>query len=146
MPEKNPIWFNTSLDIEKLRRMGTVYLSALLDMQWEGITADTISLSMPVDDRTRQPYGLLHGGASCALAETVGSVASFLVIDHEKFICVGQEISASHLKGVTGGRVVATASPLHLGKTSHVWDIRIKDENDRLICSSRLTVAIRPKA
>ncbi len=145
MPDLIPIWFNPSLSLADLRAMGTVYMSALLDMRWEFLTENSISLSMPVDDRTKQPYGLLHGGASCALAETVGSVASHLVIDQKSFICMGQEINASHLKSVTGGRIIATASPLHLGKTTHVWDIRIKDESEKLICISRLTVAIRPK-
>ncbi len=146
MSDIKPVWFNPLLSIEDLRSMGTVFMSAFLDMQWESLTPDSISMSMPVDERTKQPYGLLHGGASCALAETVGSVASYLVIDNKKFICVGQEISASHVKSAKQGRITATASPLHLGKSTHVWDVRIVDQNHRLICISRLTVAIREKA
>jgi len=145
MAEQTPIWFNKEINLMQLRSMGTVYMSKFLGMEWEEITGNTLSMSMPVTDQTRQPYGLLHGGASCALAETVGSVASFLMIDSSNFICVGQEISASHLKSVTSGKIFATASPLHLGRTTHVWEIRIKNEEGNLICISRLTVAIRPK-
>jgi len=100
---------------------------------------------MPVDDRTRQPYGLLHGGASAALAETLGSVASAYVIDREKYICVGLEINANHVRGAREGWVYGTAIPLHLGKTTHVWDIKIVDEREKLVCVSRLTVAILKK-
>jgi 1,4-dihydroxy-2-naphthoyl-CoA hydrolase len=97
---------------------------------------------MPVDHRTRQPYGLLHGGASVALAETLGSVASAFVVDRRQYNAVGLEINANHLRGVREGFVTGIARPLHLGKTTHVWDIRIYDEKEKLVCVSRLTVAI----
>ena len=100
---------------------------------------------MPVNSKTHQPYGLLHGGASAALAETVGSVASSLVIDRTKQTCVGIEINCNHVRGIKEGIVTATASPLHLGATTHVWDIRITDEKEKLICVSRLTVAVLKK-
>jgi 1,4-dihydroxy-2-naphthoyl-CoA hydrolase len=100
---------------------------------------------MPVDHRTNQPYGLLHGGASCVLAETLGSVASALVIDHSKFLCVGLEINANHIRGARSGHVTGIVTPLHLGSSTHVWDIRIYDEKDKLVCVSRLTVAIIPR-
>lgn len=116
-----------------------------LDMQWVDIGPDYLKISMPVDDRTKQPYGLLHGGASCALAETAGSVASHFMIDPAKNICVGLEINANHVRGVRSGLVIATASPLHIGATTHVWDIKIHDESDKLVCVSRLTVAILKK-
>lgn len=116
-----------------------------LGMEWVEIGPDFLSIRMPVDHRTHQPYGLLHGGASCALAETAGSVASHLVIDPEKFICVGLEINANHVRGVRSGYVTATATPLHLGNTTHVWDIKIKDDANKLVCISRLTVAILQK-
>lgn len=145
MAEISPIWFNKSLNLHQLRLIEFVYMSKFLEMEWEGISENTLSMQMPVNDRTKQPYGILHGGASCALAETVGSIASFLVIDSSKFICVGQEISASHLQRVTSGKLIAVASPLHLGRTSHVWDIRITNDDAKLVCISRLTVAIRPK-
>lgn len=116
-----------------------------LGMEWKEIGSDYLKISMPVDDRTRQPYGILHGGASCALAETVGSVASYFVIDHEHFICVGLDINANHVRSVREGTVTGTARPLHLGATTHVWDIKIQDEKERLVCISRLTVAILKK-
>lgn len=116
-----------------------------LGMEWCGFGANFLQMKMPVDDRTHQPYGLLHGGASCALAETVGSVASFFVIDNSQFICVGLEINANHIRSVRSGWVVATAEPLHLGSSTHVWDIKIKNEEGRLVCVSRLTVAILKK-
>lgn len=100
---------------------------------------------MPVDHRTRQPYGILHGGASCVLAETLGSVASVLVIDSSKFYCVGLEINANHVRSVKEGYVTGIASPVHLGASTHVWDIRIYDEKEKLVCISRHTVVILPK-
>jgi 1,4-dihydroxy-2-naphthoyl-CoA hydrolase len=88
---------------------------------------------------------LLHGGASCVLAETVGSVASAMVIDHSKFYCVGLEINANHIRGIKEGFVTGVASPLHLGSTTHVWDIKIYDAKEKLVCVSRLTVVIIPR-
>jgi 1,4-dihydroxy-2-naphthoyl-CoA hydrolase len=101
---------------------------------------------MPVNQKTKQAYGILHGGASCALAETVGSLASALVIDLGKFRCVGLEINANHIKSATKGFVTSLCTPLHLGKTTHVWDIKIFDDLERLICVSRLTVVIVDKS
>ena len=97
---------------------------------------------MPVDDRTRQPFGILHGGASVALAETLGSTAAGLVVDPDKYRCVGQEINANHVRAVSDGFVIGTARPLHLGRRSHVWEIRIADEQDRLVCISRITMFV----
>jgi 1,4-dihydroxy-2-naphthoyl-CoA hydrolase len=113
-------------------------------MEWTAIGDDYLQISMPINERTKQPYGIMHGGASCALAETVGSVASALVIDLDKFYCAGLEINANHLKSVTHGIVTGKSTPLHLGKTTHVWDIKIYDESQKLVCISRLTVAIIP--
>ncbi|MGH8266946.1 MAG: hotdog fold thioesterase, partial [Steroidobacteraceae bacterium] len=95
-----------------------------------------------------QPFGVLHGGASVALAETVGSVASMLCVDPARYLCVGQEINANHLRSVSAGTVTATVRPFHLGSRSHVWHIEIRDEAEKLVCVSRLTMAIvehRPK-
>jgi len=115
-----------------------------LDMRIEAWDDDSLTASMVVDRRTHQPMGLLHGGASVALAETVGSIASMLCVDRARYYCVGQEINANHLRGVRSGRVTAVARPLHLGRSSHVWDIRLSDEEGRLTCVSRLTVAVVP--
>ncbi|WP_456274890.1 PaaI family thioesterase [Bacillus sp. AK031] len=101
--------------------------------------------TMPVDERTRQPFGFLHGGASVALAETVASVGAVELIDLEKEICFGLEINANHIKAKKDGVVTATATVIHQGKSTMVWDIRITDEEDSLICVSRCTMAVVPK-
>ena len=116
-----------------------------LGMEWLEIGSDFLKMRMPVDERTKQPYGLLHGGASCALAETVGSIGSHLIIDPSKYICVGLEINANHISSARSGFVIATATPLHTGSTTHVWDIKIHNEENKLICVCRLTVAILVK-
>lgn len=104
-----------------------------------------VKATMPVDDRTRQPYGYLHGGASVALAETAASVGTAALIDLEKEICFGLEINANHVRSKRDGMVTATAETVHRGKTTMVWDIRINDEDGRLISISRCTVAIVQK-
>jgi 1,4-dihydroxy-2-naphthoyl-CoA hydrolase len=101
---------------------------------------------MPVDHRTVQTYGILHGGASVALAETVGSIASTLVIDPSTEICVGMEINANHVRSAREGYVHGTATPIHLGRRSHIWEIRITDDAQRLICICRHTVAVMDKS
>jgi 1,4-dihydroxy-2-naphthoyl-CoA hydrolase len=140
-----PIWFNKQLSATDLESVTPDTMGQHLGMEFTEIGADFLKMRMPVDQRTHQPYGLLHGGASCALAETVGSVASFFVIDTSKFICVGLEINANHLRGIRAGFVTATATPLHLGSSTHVWDIKIHDDAGKLVCVSRLTVAILVK-
>ena len=110
------------------------------------LTPQRVVATMPVDDRTRQPFGILHGGASVALAETVASLGAAANIDREKLIAVGLEINANHLRTKSEGMLTATATPIHLGRTTHVWDIRIVDEDDRPVCVSRCTMAVRPKA
>jgi len=139
------IWFNPSLSIPIHQPLGPGTMGEYLGMEWVEMGPDYLKMRMPVDHRTIQPYGLLHGGASCALAETIGSLASHYVIDPEKFICVGLEINANHVRSATKGFVTATCSPLHIGATTHVWDIRICDEREKLVCVSRLTVAILKK-
>ena len=109
------------------------------------LTPDRVVATMPVDDRTRQPFGLLHGGASAALAETVASLGAFLNIDSDTHAAVGVELNANHMRAKTGGTVTATATPLRRGRTIHVWDIRIEDEESRLVCVSRCTLAIIPR-
>ncbi|MEP6677484.1 MAG: hotdog fold thioesterase [Ferruginibacter sp.] len=140
-----PIWFNKNLSLSDLQRSGLETMGSYLGMEWTAVGSDHLKMKMPVDERTKQPYGLLHGGASCALAETIGSVASAMVIDREKFICVGLEINANHIRGAREGFVTATCMPLHIGSSTHVWDIRIHDDAEKLICVSRLTVAILKK-
>lgn len=106
---------------------------------------DYVEATMPVDERTKQPFGLLHGGASVALAETVASLGGFLSIDQEQEICVGLEINANHIKGKRDGVVTAVGKPIHKGKKTAIWEVTIVDEKDDLICVSRCTLAILPK-
>jgi len=140
------IWFNKSLKITDLSAIEPGTMAEFLGMEWTELGEDYVKIKMPVNQRTKQPYGLLHGGASCAMAETAGSVASQLVLDPNKFICVGLEINANHIRSVRHGNVTATAKPLHLGGTTHVWDVKIYDDSNQLICISRLTLAILKKA
>ena len=115
-----------------------------LDIRFESFDDESLTASMVVDPRTHQPYGLLHGGASVVLAETLGSTASYLCIDSSRFYCVGLEVNANHLRGLRSGRVSAVARPVHLGRTTHVWDIRLFGEDGKPSCISRLTMAIVP--
>ncbi|MGG3803237.1 hotdog fold thioesterase [Metabacillus fastidiosus] len=112
----------------------------ILKMDDEGVIA-----TMPVDSRTHQPFGILHGGASVALAETAASVGSFHFIDQENEICVGLEINANHIRSKKEGIVTAHAKPVHVGKTTMVWEIKIVDEQEDLICISRCTIAVLKK-
>ena len=117
-----------------------------LDIEIAEIGDDFLKLRMPVDSRTAQPQGRLHGGASCALAETAGSIAANLVIDSNEHLAVGLEINANHIRPVKDGFVYGTARPDSIGRTTQVWTIRITDEQDRLVCISRLTMAVIPVA
>jgi 1,4-dihydroxy-2-naphthoyl-CoA hydrolase len=139
------IWFNKELSIENIKDLGKRTMGEFIGIEWTEVGADFIKAKMPVDDRTKQPYGLLHGGASCVLAETIGSIASAMVVDHTKFLCVGLEINANHVRSARDGFVTGIAAPLHLGANTHVWDIKIYDELEKLVCVSRLTVAIIPR-
>lgn len=139
------IWHKKDLLLQEIIHLGKDTMGEHIGIVFTEVGPDYIKGAMPVDGRTRQPYGLLHGGASCVLAETLGSVASALVIDPEKFICVGLEINANHIRGVREGHVTGIATALHLGASTHVWDIKIHDERDKLVCVSRLTVAILKK-
>jgi 1,4-dihydroxy-2-naphthoyl-CoA hydrolase len=140
-----PIWFNKSLCLDDIKFVGAKTMGDYLGMEWVEVGDNYLKIRMPVDERTKQPYGLLHGGASVALAETVGSVASHFVVDSDKFICVGLEINANHVRGVREGFVMATCKPIHIGASTHVWDIKIHDVKEKLVCVSRLTVAVLKK-
>ena len=140
------IWFNKNLSLPDIKPLGPNTMGEHLGMEWVAVGNDFLKMRMPVDDRTKQPYGLLHGGASCALAETAASLASQLVLDAKRFICVGIEINANHIQSARDGFVTAITRPLHLGATTHVWDIKIYDDKEKLICISRLTLAILNKA
>ncbi|WP_297841872.1 hotdog fold thioesterase [Pseudomonas sp.] len=137
------LWLNTPV-IEQLNAMQKNTIGELLDIRFERFDDNSLTASMVVDQRTHQPYGLLHGGASVVLAETVGSTASYLCIDPSKFFCVGLEINANHLRGLRSGRVTAVAHPVHIGRTTHVWDIRLTSDEGKASCISRLTMAVVP--
>jgi 1,4-dihydroxy-2-naphthoyl-CoA hydrolase len=141
----NETWNKSHMELNSLNELSANTMAELLDIRFTEITDTHLKATMPVSEKTHQPNGLLHGGASAALAETVGSVASWLTIDRDKQLCVGIEINCNHLRAKKDGMVTATAEPLHLGATTHVWDIKIRDEKEKLVCVSRLTVAILKK-
>jgi 1,4-dihydroxy-2-naphthoyl-CoA hydrolase len=136
------IWFKKDLSITDLSMLGKDTMAEHLGIEWIEPGDDFLSARMPVDNRTKQPYGLLHGGASVALAETLGSVAAAMVIDNNKFYCVGLEINANHVRSARDGFVTGIAKPIHIGASTHVWDIKIYDDKQKLVCVSRITVAI----
>jgi 1,4-dihydroxy-2-naphthoyl-CoA hydrolase len=137
------IWFKPELRLADLLPLGQGTMGEHLGIEWMELGEDFIKARMPVDHRTKQPYGLLHGGASVALAETLGSVGAALSVDPARYIAVGMEINANHIRSVRDGFVIGTTRPVHRGATTQVWEIRIEDERGKLVCISRLTVAIR---
>ena len=132
--------------LAELRALSTRGLGDLLGITLVELSGTRVVATMPVDERTRQPFGILHGGASVALAETVASLGATASIDRTQFVAMGQEINANHLRAKTHGTITATATPIHQGRTTQVWDIRIVDESGRAVCVSRCTMAIRAKA
>jgi len=138
------IWRDAALDVTTLTAMHTDTMAALLGIEFIDIGEDSLRARMPVDHRTRQPFGRLHGGASVALAETIGSVAASLTLDPGVSVGVGMEINANHIRPVKDGFVYATAKAEALGRTTQVWSVRIDDDAGRLVCLSRLTVAVIP--
>jgi 1,4-dihydroxy-2-naphthoyl-CoA hydrolase len=137
------IW-RRSQTLESLNALGAGTMARPLGIVFTEIGEDFLRGTMPVDDRTRQPLGLLHGGASVALAETLGSTGANLCVD-DSHLCLGQEINANHVRSARTGTVTGTARPLHIGGRSHVWGIDIVDEAGALVCISRLTMAVIPK-
>lgn len=135
--------FNTSISLDTLNSWGHGNMIEVLGIEFIDVQPDFIKAKMPVDSRTKQPYGLLHGGASVVLAETLGSIAASLAVtDPTSQRGVGVEINANHMKSVKEGFVIGTCTALKIGKTLHVYDIKIHDESGNLVCVSRLTVAI----
>lgn len=136
--------FRRDTSLEQLNALSEGTAMQPLGIVFTEIGPDYLRATMPVDARTRQPYGLLHGGASVLLAETVGSSAGMLCCAEDE-LCVGIEINANHLAGVRSGVVIGTARPLHVGGRTQVWEIRIEDDTGRLVCVSRLTLAVIPR-
>ena len=138
------IW-SRDYTVEELNGRPKVHIGELIGIEFTEITEDSISARMPVNEKTHQPYGILHGGASVVLAESLGSVASNMIIDSNKYIGVGLEVNANHLRPVKSGFVTGICKPIHIGGKTHVWDIRLYDDRGKMNCVSRLTVAIIPK-
>ena len=138
--------FNSDLTLESLNQMSSESMVRHLGIEFIEIGEDYLKASMPVDTRTHQPFGVLHGGASVTLAETLGSVAANTVLTSRDQYCVGQEINANHIRPVKEGLVFGITRPVHIGRTSQVWEIKITDERDRLVCISRITLAVLTKS
>jgi 1,4-dihydroxy-2-naphthoyl-CoA hydrolase len=136
-----PIWFQT-IEPAALQAMSRATLVATLGIEFTAIGADYLLGTMPVDQRTHQMMGILHGGASAALAETLGSLAGNLCVDTTKFHCVGIELNANHLRAVSSGKVTGRASAVHVGRRIQVWQVDIRDDRERLVCVSRLTMSV----
>ncbi|MBB3226148.1 1,4-dihydroxy-2-naphthoyl-CoA hydrolase [Luteibacter sp. Sphag1AF] len=135
------IW-KQSTELARINAWSANTMMQTLDIRFTDVGDDWLRGTMPVDPRTRQPFGLLHGGASVVLAETLGSTAALLTLDIEKELAVGLDINANHIRGVTAGVVTGTARAVHLGRTTQVWEIRIENEEGALVCLSRLTMAV----
>lgn len=135
------IWRQT-LTVDDLNQYQQRTLVTHLGIRYTEIGDDYIRAVMPVDERTKQPAGILHGGASVALAETLGSTGANLVVDRETQLCVGLDINANHVRAMRDGSVTGTARPIHIGKSTQVWEIKITDKDDKLVCVSRITMAV----
>ena len=136
-----PMWFRPP----QLAEFTSIHVGAAVErlgIEFTGVGDDWVSARMPVDARTVQPFGILHGGASVLLAETLGSCAGNLCVDQEKFYCVGLDINANHVRAVREGWVTGVARPLHLGRSTQIWEIRISDAAERLVCIARLTLSV----
>jgi len=136
--------FREAVSIEQLNALSRNTAIESLGIVFSAVGEDWLQATMPVDERTRQPYGILHGGASVVLAETLGSSAGNLCVDATKQICVGLEINANHVRAVRSGTVTGTARALHVGRSTHVWDIRLTNGDGKTHCVSRLTMAVVP--
>jgi 1,4-dihydroxy-2-naphthoyl-CoA hydrolase len=137
--------FRKEVTLEAINKLSMNTMAAQIGIEFTAIGDDYLEAHMPVDQRTRQPFGLLHGGASVALAETLGSVAATCCVDPAKQFCVGLEINANHLKGVRDGLVKGVTRPIHIGKKTQVWEIRIVNQQNELVCISRITMAVLDK-
>lgn len=134
------IW-KRPVTIELITQRNLNTMAHHLGIHYQALSDDSLTASMPVDERTRQPLGIMHGGASCVLAETVGSVAANYCVDEDHY-CVGLDINTNHIRSVRDGRVVAEAKPYHLGRSTQVWSIEIRNEAGQLVSVNRLTMAV----
>jgi len=135
------IWYKQYV-LADLQDIITNTLAETLGIKLTEITSNSLKCKMEVVQKTKQSMGILHGGASAALCETLGSIASNLIVDHDKFYCVGLNINSSHVRPVSSGFIYAEAKPVHIGKKTHIWGIDIVNEDGKLVCTSRLTMAV----
>ncbi|MDP3562511.1 MAG: hotdog fold thioesterase [Legionellaceae bacterium] len=135
------LWFQP-ITIELLNDRSKNTMADFLDIKFTEVTDDTLTATMPASDRTKQPLGIIHGGANVVLAETVASTAANIAVDLTKFYCVGLEINANHLRSVREGLVTAITRPIHIGRTTHVWSIEIYNEEGKQTCISRMTACV----
>jgi 1,4-dihydroxy-2-naphthoyl-CoA hydrolase len=142
MADQDIVGMNKAEIIRQIKELSKESLIGLLDIEYVELTTDKVVMSMPVGPKTWQPFGILHGGASVVLAETAATTATMLNIDMKKYAPVGMEINANHIRSKREGIVTAVATPLHKGRRTMVWDIKITDEDGKLICVSRCTVAV----
>jgi 1,4-dihydroxy-2-naphthoyl-CoA hydrolase len=136
---------NKEVTVADLNRRCENTMSSYIGIEFTELGEDFLIARMPVDARTRQPLGMLNGGASCVLSETVGSMAANLCVDRNKYVCLGLDINANHIRPALEGFVYGTARPFHLGRKTQVWEIKITDQDDQLVCISRLTMAVIEK-
>lgn len=139
------IWFKEYdlKDLNDLRGIQPENINKHLRIEFTEIGDDYLKATMPVDERTKQPFGILHGGSSCVLAESLGSVAAWMCIDPDQYMAVGLEIHAHHLRPLTGGHVTGICKPVRIGRTVHLWNIDMFGDNGKMNCTSRLSVAIK---
>jgi len=135
---------HSGITLTTLNRANLNTINDLIGLKFTAIGKDFMQAELPVDKRTRQPYGLLHGGASATLLETLGSVASYLLVESKAQHAVGIEINANHVRGVGSGKVIGTVRALHIGHTTHVWEVRIHNDKQQLVSVGRLTTMIMP--
>ena len=137
--------FNPIITIEMLNEKFNINMTKFLGIEYTDFGSNFLAGKMPVNERTQQPFGILHGGASVVFAESLGSLASNLIVDQEKQYCVGLDINANHVKGLKEGFVYGKATAVHIGKRTHIWQIDITDDKQELVCTSRLTIAVIDK-
>lgn len=136
------IWFNKQISIEELNVRGKNTMSEFLGIQFTEVGEDFLTATMPVNERTKQPIGILHGGANVVLAETIASTAANAVVDMSKFYCVGLEINANHIRSVRDGIITAITKPIHIGRTTQIWEIYLFNEEGKKTCISRMTASV----
>jgi 1,4-dihydroxy-2-naphthoyl-CoA hydrolase len=136
------IWFNKKISVVELNLRGKNTMSEFLGIQFIEVGDDFLTATMPVNERTKQPIGILHGGANVVLAETVASTAANAVVDLSKFYCVGLEINANHIRSVKDGIITAITKPIHLGRTTQIWEIHLFNEEGKKTCISRMTASV----